>query len=289
MRRYATRALTLVQMIAVVSVTLMTRLTPVSSVHAQAIAPDIVSFYPTAYTLTQSPPEPSNFSILCQTKLQTKSGEAFWSFISADKKKVLIGAWSKNELQHPETAILFLPQLARGQSAKEQVEWLFTFDRAGKGRVDYLVWPLGPNAIKPPDFPADFRKGSKMTRQEFEYWLKNVKIVYQHWADDDFDGTIDAVVLEAYDPDRPWVEGWQFIRSSHFDGALDDCWFFKDRIDEKRGECERSGQGYKTRSLSYKPEFGPERFTGFSEILTYLNAAAGRCGLTKDSFLNVAP
>jgi hypothetical protein len=92
-------------------------------------------------------------------------------------------------------------------------------------------------------------------------------------------------VLEAADPDRPsWIDGWQVIRSSRFDGALDECWFFKDRIGEKKGECERSGQGYRTRSISYKPVFSPEHFTGFSQILTYLNAAAAKCGLTKDSF-----
>jgi hypothetical protein len=145
------------------------------------------------------------------------------------------------------------------------------------------VWPVGPAAIKPPDFPADFPKGSTMTGQQYQCWIKNVKVAYQHWADDDFDGTIDAVVLEAYDPDRPWIEGWQAIRSSRFDGALDNCWFFKDRIDEKGGECERSGGGYRTRT-GYNPVFGPEGLTELSAFLSSLNAAAGKCGLTKDSF-----
>ena len=284
MRNYVTRSLALVQVIVAVSVGFIHPLAPVSTAHAQAVAPDLVSFYPTAYARTRSPPKPDELSILCQTTLRAKSGDVFISFVSADKKKVLIGAFSKSELQHPETAIFFEPQLKGGQTAKEQVEWLFIFDRAGRGRVDYLVWPLGPGAIKPPDFPADFPKGTKMTRQQYEYWVRNVRIVYQHWADDDFDGTLDAVVLEAADPDRPWIEGWQVIRSLRSDGVLDDCWFFKDSIGEKKGECERSGQGYKTRSLAPKPAFGPENFTGFSQFLSWLNAAAGKCGLTKDSF-----
>ncbi len=233
--------------------------------------------------MTQSPPDEGTFSIVCQKELAdtflSQSGTMFVSFISTNGKTILLAAITKSELKDPAATIKVR------EAPKRLVEWAYVFDRNGDGKVDYIVWPVGIVPFKPRDFPADFPKGSTLTFQQLEYLQKNARLLLQHWADDSFEGKISAVVIEASDPERAYlVDGWQTIQSTHFDGILDDCWYFNESIGQKSGDCERSGQGYKTRSLIFKPMFGPDNLAGMSKVLSIFNEAAGQCNLRGDSF-----
>ncbi|MFA4915942.1 MAG: hypothetical protein WC560_04650 [Syntrophales bacterium] len=59
--------------------------------------------------------------------------------------------------------------------------------------------------------------------KQMSFLYKSSQLVFRHWADDNFDGKVDVVVLENMDTERPWIERWAAVRSSHYDGRLDEA------------------------------------------------------------------
>src|SRR5574341_1046434 len=140
------------------------------------------------------------------------------------------------------------------------IEWGYVFDRNKDGKIDYLAYLAAAIPIKPQKiFPSDFPKGEDLAdhfvalineyRQKPEYfhmfWLC-LRLVFDHMADDNFDGKIDGTVIEAMDSERYWVDRWMALRSTRFDEKLDTCWQFKDSIQVKERGCLRLGKGYWT-------------------------------------------
>ncbi len=255
-----------------------------------ASPPDVLSFYATARAITQSPPDESTLSIICQKILSDSVlKDAFVSFIADRSKKVLLAAFSKKELTRIVGAISLKDWVSGRTKGDDAVEWVYVFDRNRDGKIDYIAFPVGFFPVEPKDLPPNFPKRlGGFTREQFQYLRSISKLIFLHYADDAFTGTITAVVFFAVDPQSDYlVAGGQLIRSSHFDGALDECWYFDETIGPKSGDCVRSGEGYRTRLGSYEDGFatvGPQQLADFSQLLSALNEAAELCGLTKDSF-----
>ncbi len=283
---------------------------------------DIISFYPKAYAKTQNPPEEKKLMVIAEQKVEDK----FVTFIGVEKGKVLLVAITKDKIKNPQKDISlkvrfkskeidierFSMRLDNIPDAGKIQDGCYVFDRNADGKIDYVSSLLGIIPVKPKDFPSDFPQGrtnyifNNDTRQ-IEFFKKNCQMVFNHLADDNFDGRVDGVVVERMDSERDWVDNWTIIRSSNFNDVLDTCWLFKDNINTKESNCLRAQKGYVARRairdlpepenkdsgkiLEAVPfyttklaEFGNEELRKESEVLSLLNQAANLCGLTKDSF-----
>jgi len=255
---------------------------PTPIADAQPAGSDILSFYQPALAVAQVTRQ-RDLSIICQKSLPDQQGNIFVTFLAGSTKKIVLAVVSKLPLSSPSSPIGFDGNFQPG------IEWMFVFDRNHDGKVDYMLWPQGVlpyvEGTPPPGFPV--RTGSlvaTMTRDQLALIQHYARLIFWHFADDNFEGKVSAVILDAWDPNGVFaVTGWQVIRSSHSDGVLDQCWYFTENIGEKTGECERTDQGYKTRS-SDPTDITPENLAAKSVWFSTLNAAAGLCPLTGDSF-----
>ena len=250
--------------------------------YAQQVPPDIFAFYQTALAVAQTT-HAQDLTIICQKpqpdKIFSKAGNMYVSFLGGRSKKVVLAVFTKNPLNS-----LSAVHLDRVQNG---IEWMFVFDRNRDGKIDYILWPQGVlpfvDGTPPPGFPS---RGTivHMTRQQGELIQRYAKMIFYHWADENFDGKLSAMVLEAWDPSGLFaISGWQLIRSSGFDGILDQCWYFTGDPNNKTGACEPAAQGYKTRTLDDK-DIAPADLAAGSVWFSMLNDAAGACVLTSESF-----
>jgi hypothetical protein len=253
--------------------------------YAQQAAPDIFAFYQTALAAAAATyAHERDLSIACQKPVAdtifAKDGDMVVTFLAGSTKKIVLAAFTKHPLERPSTV-----QLRRIQ---EGIEWMFVFDRNRDGKIDYILWPVGVSPIlegpPPPGFPVRSGMTSTMSHDQGVLLQRYARMSFWHWADENFDGKVSAIVLEAWDPGGLFaITGWQVIRSSHFDGVLDQCWYFTRDINSKTGECESSGPGYTTRRID-SAGIAPDDLTTTSVWFSWLNEAAASCGLTGDSF-----
>lgn len=269
----------------------------------------IISFYPKVYAKTQSPPEESQLKIVAQLQM----GDRFVNFVGTDKQKVLLVAITKQQLKNPKKSIALKLKFVTIEEnlttrlgkytipygivpyVGEVVDWGYVFDRNQDGKIDYLAYFVGTLPVKQKDFPEDFPKGdvveryllgdNPLTGGFLEVYTKSCQHIFIHSADDNFDGKVDGLIFETVDAERNWVDRWMIIRSRDFDDIPDTCWCFKENIQIKVTDCIKTQRGFWTRrSGGLWPEFRTEHLVKVSEIMTTINEAASKCGLTKDSF-----
>src|SRR4030067_497665 len=108
---------------------------------------------------------------------EQKIEDKFVTFIGVEKGKVLLAAITKDSLKDPKTEILL--KIKFKNIEKE---------------AQLLTVPYSDTV--------------KIT--EWGY-------VFAHMADDDLDGNIDGVVIEAMDSERYWVDRWTALRSTRFE------------------------------------------------------------------------
>lgn len=285
-RNLIQRVLVLVQAVSImIASPVNAPLTPSRSAYAQAAGKDIFSFYQTALAVAQATHE-HDLSIVCQQRLPdkifTQNGDMFVTFLAGRTKKVVLAVFSKTPLTSPQSTIHFDGRFQEG------VEWMFVFDRNRDTKIDYILWPVqvAPyvEGNPPPGFPVRSGSTVRMSMDQSALVQRYARMIFQHWADESFEGKRSAVIIEAWDPGGLFaITGWQVIRSSHFDGILDQCWYFAQNIADKTGECERVDQGYKMRDFRAQA-FTPNDMAKGSTWFSMLNEAAGLCPLREDSF-----
>lgn len=248
----------------------------------------ILTFYEKAVKRIDSPPDESRLSVECREKIDN----LYINFVGIEKGKVLLAAITEKKLKKPDKEIMLRVYLTKSlekpilPTRDYIMDWGYVYDRNGDGKIDYVAYNIGPMPFKQKNFPEDYpKRGQPMNFSEMELLFDSMRLLFTHWADDNYDGKVDAVVVEALDPERNWVEGRMAVRSSKYDGAVDEGWFFKDDINVKEKDAERAGNGFRTRRIpGIEPVYGPGELVHKSKILNMLNEAAEKCKLTGGSF-----
>ncbi len=269
-----------------ITVLCVSLITGVYSSHGEE---SILTFYNKAAARTQNPPDEAYLYVVCREKIDN----LYVTFVGLETGKVLLAAITENKLKKPSIEILLKVQFLKlpyppyiAPTAGRVVDWGYVYDRNGEGKIDYVSYLVGPFPIKKPDFPSDYpKRGQSLNLSEIELFLKSMRLLFTHWADDNYDGKVDAVVFEAVDPERNWVEGWTAVRSTKYDGTVDEGWYFKEDINVREKDAERTGTGFSTRRIpGIEPVFGPGELAHKTKILTMFNEAAEKCELTGSSF-----
>jgi len=251
---------------------------------AKAAAPSgIAGFYSQAEALTQAPPPETELTILHQCKVEEWQVTLIGLKGSPKGNAVpIIAALSRQPLVSlPDQLSLRLRFHAAPRSGKglEPAEWLYVYDRNKDGKFDYMCFPIGPLAVKPPDFPADFPKDGpdkslKYSSKEINLLMSSMRFVFYHLADDDFDGALDTWVLPVMDPDRrAWVEKRALVRCAAGGETADTAWYFKENIAVPLGAPERTAKGFRLLGWNGEKEIGKDSFANWNMILSLFNQA----------------
>lgn len=256
-------------------------------------------FYARAYALTQAPPAQSKLSIICQKKISNEAPyfpNHFVNFVGVQKHKVLLAAITKGKLKNPQRNLYLRNRivLAGDKKTKTVWDWAYVFDRNGDGKIDYFAFLIGPMPVKPKDFPSDYppttNNAVMLSKKQLIFHLHNMKLVFAHVADENFDGKPDATVRPAFDAKyKTWVNGWVVLRDSKSSGTLDECWYFREDMAKKEIPCERSDSGFYVPNVHFSSAEAIQQFEVFSKLLTAFNATATECRLSKDSFYQEPP
>ena len=248
----------------------------------------ILTFYEKAVKRIDSPPVESQLFVECREKIDN----LYVTFAGVEEGKVMLAAITEKKLKKPDKEILLRVYLTKSlekpilPTRDYVMDWGYVYDRNGDGKIDYVAYNIGPMPFKQKNFPEDYpKRGQPMNFSEIELLFDSMRLLFTHWADDNYDGKVDAVVFEALDPERDWVEGWMAVRSTKYDGVVDEGWFFKDDINIKEKDAERAGNGFRTRRIQgIEPVYGPGELARKSKILNMFNEAAEKCKLTGGSF-----
>lgn len=259
---------------------------------------DLINFYPVADTLCTYPEITTPIDTICQISMPqyarkkvgnryvTDTTKIYVSFLGyKGQKNVFIAALTMKPIENPNFDIMRIVDFD-GTSPKlgRVTTWGYVFDRNNDGKIDYMALVDGAAAFKSDMIPADFPvRGQNLTMPQLELFMSHCKIIFNHWADDNFDGKIDAVVHVDMDSVRDWVDRRLVIRSTKFEGNFDEVWSFRKYITDEHGSVE-----YSKTAVPYRPlgklsgEITKANLDEKTAILDLLNKAAVKCDLGKD-------
>jgi hypothetical protein len=186
----------------------------------------ILDFYRYADSVSQAPPMINELVILGQKKLMNRYVTVIGT---PEDKGVLIAAVTlkpiKDITQELSLSVRFRKTVP---NVGPTSTWGYIFDRNHDGKVDYMALLGGAAGFKDESFDEKFpEKKSALMGNQMEYFLSHCRLVFNHWADDNFDDTLDAVIHIDMDPGRDFVDKQIVVRSTKFDRKFDDVWAFR--------------------------------------------------------------
>jgi hypothetical protein len=164
--------------------------------------------------------------------------------------------------------------------------WGYIYDRDQDGKIDYMALLGGAAPIERPDVPDNFpQRGVQLTRSTLETYVSHCALVFNHWADDNFDGTLDGLVQIDIDPLRDWVMDQIVIRSTKYDGKFTDVWAFQNSMDNRADTVVYYKNKVPYHAIGGKINYiTPQTFKEKTDILKLLNRAATIIGLKAENF-----
>lgn len=253
-----------------------------STSRAQNDAPaagDLATFYKVADSLVVSPP----FENTLEIKKVKKIDRNYVHFIGRKGSDVIFMVAItlqpiKDVSKEIATTILFdglRPMVGKVTS------WGYIYDRNNDGKIDYMMLLAGAGPVEPNDFPDDFPpRGVQLDAKQTEMFANNAKLVFNHWADDNYDGKLDGVIHLDMDPFRDWVNRRLVIQSTKFNGLYDDVWAFRGTIDNRQDTI-----AHTKNNVPYQPLKGPtaaitpKLFAQQDNILALINRAIKLSGI----------
>ena len=245
----------------------------------------IVEYYPIADSICRFPPMDKQLAIICQKKVQGW----YVNFVGVKgMAQVLLATVTKQQLQDVKDISLTVGFDGSKPTTGKIGTWGYVYDRNKDGNIDYLALVGGATPFKTKDFPADFpKRGKGLTRPELEYFIAHCQLLFNHWADDNFDDTLDAVVQTEIDSVRDWVERFIVARSTTFKYAFDDVWAFRDSIKSDRDQVNHNVSSVPFSSFdNARDEITWRTFGTRTGILQLLNSVAKACRLTEKNFIH---
>ncbi|HZY10107.1 MAG TPA: hypothetical protein VFF29_03040 [Bacteroidota bacterium] len=246
---------------------------------------DIIDFYRYADSVCSFPPIDQELVKVCQKRLQDR----YVTFIGIrGYDRVLIAAVTLQPIRDVKKSISLTVEFdGMKPTTGKTSTWGYLFDRNGDGNIDYMALVGGAGAFKKRNFPEDYPvRGQYLTYDQIEYFVNNCKLVFNHWADDNFDNMIDAVIHIDMDPSREWVNRQLVVRSTSFDGEFDEVWAFRERIDSEYDTLTFTSDKVPYHPIG-KPQDAITKSTLMEKtgILQLINRAVAECKLSKGVFL----
>lgn len=241
---------------------------------------DYIAFFPKAYPVTQIPITGlRELEIRCQKRVAMR----YVSFVGFGEGYIFLVVITKHEFEAPAINLIDVAPdnvIPPGGT----MDWGYVFDRNHDGKVDYLAFLDGANLVVPDDWTGDLPdQSTTFTEETFkELVLPNMKLLFWHLADDNFDGYHDGTAVSTRNVESGWIDGWIAARDTDFDGNYDSCNYFQGRFRTDVGPCEGTPSSYRVpnKELSGIRQIPPSKDFYFQLI----NAAAEKCNFSGESF-----
>ncbi len=250
-----------------------------ASGNASARQSSIIDFYHYADSIATYPAVDKQLRVICSHKLEGKN-VTFIGFSGDSVARIVAVTMSPITDVKKEISLIVDFEGIRPVVGKIST-WGYMYDRNGDGKIDYLALVGGAAAYKGADFPDDFpQRQQPLSRQQVEYFLGACKIIFNHLADDNYDGRIDAMVQVDMDPERDWVERNLLVRSTSFDSTFNDVRAFRTSFDEAVDTVAHTSHAVPYHPVAKPPDVIDERmFESRTAILHLINQAVGLCKL----------
>ena len=245
----------------------------------------IDKYFPIADSITTFPPTGEPLVILCQKKID----RYYVSFVGLRREaKARIVVVTAKRFTEPDSISLAVAFNGYRPSTGTVPTWGYIYDRNEDGKIDYLALLSGAAAFKGADFPENYpRRKEYFTREQLEYFVGHCRLIFNHWADDNYDGILDAVIHIDMDSTRDWVDRRLIARSKMFNRMFDDVWGFYETTSEEPQQISFTGDGVPLHSLTNQHDtLTWKMFDEKSGILQLLNRAANACNLTAEKFIH---
>jgi hypothetical protein len=245
---------------------------------------NLVDFFAFADSISKTPPMINDLRILGQKKVSKR----YVTIVGyPEDRSVLLAAVTLQPIKDITKEISLAVHYRKMiPNVGPTSTWGYIFDRNRDGKVDYMALLGGAAAYKNAEFPPSFpAKGQPLQAAHLQYFLSHCRLVFNHWADDNFDDSLDAIIHIDMDPDRDFVDRQIVARSTAFDGRFNEVWAF------------REGDGalsevplHTTTSVAYHPIGKPSDFITKgvldekSNIMRLLNSAIKQLKLTPANF-----
>jgi hypothetical protein len=242
-----------------------------------------VETFPRAFALSQLPLARDQLGIRCQQQLR----DLYLSFVGIREGGIFVVALSRSEFGDPGKN-LYEVAPREGLPESGTMDWGYVLDRNDDGKVDYLAFLDGLNPVVPNDRQRELPKlrgerGRLSDKELKEIVLPNLRLLFWHLADDNYDGHHDAVAASLRNLDTGWIDGWMVANDGDFDGLYDVCKFYQGQFQTELGSCDGDATGFSApgRRPSGMTQIPPRRDLW---ILKVINEAAQMCGLSGADF-----
>jgi hypothetical protein len=257
-------------------------LSAMMTLSASAQNPSMLEWYATADSMTQFPPIDEKLEMV-----DKKIGKYYVTMVGIkEHPEVLLMAITLQKITDVKSIELTVNFDGIKPKMGEVTTWAYVWDRNRDGKVDYIALLTAAAAYEGDDFPDNFPVGKgALNKEQQEYFVGHAKLVFDHWADDNFDGKFDAAIVNDLDPARDLVMRQIAVRSSKFNYSFDDVWAFRTRIDKDRELIPHSAKEVKYRPITHSG--GTINKSAFQEkdaILDLINQAAKAFKLTEENF-----
>jgi hypothetical protein len=250
-------------------------LATVAGLRAQ---PGITEFFPFADSVTRHPPFRNELTTLCQVRVHDR-WVSFVGFRST--RTVLYVTFTLDSLPDPVADVSLSVGFDSARPTLGKVStWGYPFDRNRDGKIDYFALVGGAAPFEDGDFPPNFpKKQEPLMMHHIQLFIAKCRIVFNHWADDNYDGMLDGVVQADMDPDRAWVYREILARSKKYDRRFDDVWTFRTDTSSFNDTISYTPDHVTYRPVGMPPAaFGWRELDDKSAVLTLMNEAVARCG-----------
>jgi hypothetical protein len=264
---------------------------PVTHSYAQIPARrgDMLEFYGFADTVAMFAPSPDSLRIIKQ-----KFVDRFYvSFIGFQKSpKVRIVAVTDKPIKNVRKDILLTVDFnGVWPRAGKVTSWGYIFDRNKDGKIDFLSLLGGAAPYERSDMPSDYPPRGipfeSYTSSQQELWVSHCQLIFNYWADDNFDGKLDGLIHIDMDPVRDWVQDQIVVRSTMFNDKFDDVWAFQYTMDNKADTIIVHDNAIPYHPIDKSaPTISVDTFRYKNGILDLINRTVRLAGLGCDDFVS---
>jgi hypothetical protein len=245
---------------------------------ASAAQPGLTDFFPTADSVTAHAPFKSELTTLCQVRLLGR----YVSFVGfKSTRTVLYVTFTLDSVNDPVADVSPIVGFENARPSLGKVQtWGYPFDRNRDGKIDYLALVGGAAPFEDEDFPVNYPRGQEeLMIHHVQLFVEKCRIVFNHWADDNYDGRLDAVIHADMDTARSWVYRYIHAASASGDGKFDDVWSFRTDTSWFNDSVTVTDEGVLYHPIGLPPGIlGQKDLDEKSAVMTLMNEAIDSCG-----------
>jgi hypothetical protein len=258
--------------------------------HTRAQSPvkkgDMIQFYGYADTVAMYAASPDSLRVIKQ-KFVDKFYVAFIGFQKSPKVRIV--AVTTQPIKNVRKDILLTVDFnGPWPTAGRVTSWGYIYDRNKDGKIDFLSLLGGAAPYERGDMPDDYPiRGVQPNNDQLEFMVSHCQLVFNYWADDNFDGKLDGLIHIDMDPVRDWVQDQIVVQSTRFNDKFDDVWAFQYTMDNRADTVIVHNNTIPYRPIDKSaPNISVDTFRYKNEILDLINRAVRLAGLRGDDFVS---